>query len=253
MGDELFDYKPGTDDSGVGNEEDRVNPFLANIPDNDRQVVEKYVKDWDAGVTKKFQSIHEQYAPFKGADPGEYQQAMQLFQLAQTDPVTLYNSLKQWVEANDMSDDNIEVMDDEDSSDDYSGLPESAVKQIKALRSQILDMNGKLTDKLTKDENERQLAELDKTMNKLHDKHGDFDDEAVLLRMRRGLDPEAAVKDYNQWLETVISSRTKPKPAFPTLGSNGGSPLGQVDRSKLNDSKVRKNLVADALAAAQGN
>ena len=251
MGDEFEIDFDGTEEANppVGDEgsEDHVNPFLSNIPDDDRLVVEKYVKDWDAGVTKRFQAIHEQYKPFKGVDTTKFEQAMYLHDMANNNPMELYMALDKWVKENEQMDD-IDVIDE-----NLVDLPDAAAKQVQMLKSQIEELNGKLTEKLQNDETEKQMAELDKTMGKLHNKYGDFDDEPVLLRMRKGMSPEDAVKDYNKWLDNLVSSRTKKPTPFPTLNGAGGSPLGQVDRSKLTDAKTRKELVMQALAAAKGN
>ena len=252
MPDEVeFSFDVDTDTSeGVGESgssestEGLASPFLSNIPEADREVVAKYIKDWDAGVTKRFQEINEKYAPYKEVEPETFQQAVQLYEMATTDPMQLYTALQQWVKDNEME---IEVDDGTDS-----GVEEldPTAKELKQLKAEMAELKAFREENTRKSEEAEQLAALDKTMQALHTKHGDFDDEAVLLRMRRGMKPEDAVKDYNSWLDEKISSRTKkPSAAYPVLDGKGGSPLGQVDRSKLTDDKVRKALVMEALAA----
>ena len=37
--------------------------FLKNVPDSDRAVVSRYIKDWDAGVTKRFRKFMVNTSP----------------------------------------------------------------------------------------------------------------------------------------------------------------------------------------------
>src|SRR5687768_1393333 len=45
--------------------EDLVNPFLANIPAQDRAVVGRYLKDWDSGAQKKFREYVSRLQPYE--------------------------------------------------------------------------------------------------------------------------------------------------------------------------------------------
>src|SRR5215471_8064679 len=91
--------------SGIGSDgsEQQVNPdvlgnpFLSKIPVGDREIVAKYIKDWDRGVTQRFQQIHQQYQPYKdlGASVEDLQGAWALQQMINEDPNRVYELLGQ--------------------------------------------------------------------------------------------------------------------------------------------------------------
>ncbi len=70
------------------------NPFLQNVAEEDRDVVGKYVKPWDANVTRRFQEVHNQYKPYK--DLGEIEQLKQDVEIAnfiRNNPDQMYQML----------------------------------------------------------------------------------------------------------------------------------------------------------------
>lgn len=243
-----------TTDSPTG-EESLANSFLSNIPEADRQVVEKYVKDWDAGVTKRFQSIHEQYKPYKelGVDPSELQNAILLYNLANEKPEEMLSVLQEWLEENQVNEvdpianilqpqPQIPSPDQEDPGIDPFQQKLSAIEQNQQLIAKAI---------LEQQEAARAQAEkaaVDNMLKTLHTKHGEFDDDYVLLQIQRGAKPDEAVAKFNEFAEGLVNSRTK-KPAVPVLPGGGGTPVGQVDKSALANSNSRVKFIAGILAA----
>ena len=85
----------GTPIEGQG-EASLSSDFLANVPESDRAVVSRYIKDWDSGVTKKFQEIHGQYEPYKQlGDVDKLRQAVEVYDLLDNSPEIIYETLKQ--------------------------------------------------------------------------------------------------------------------------------------------------------------
>jgi len=80
----------GEEDEGL------ASGFLKNVDPADRPYVEKYLKQWDSGVTQKFQDIHKQYEPFKGMDAKEVESAMNIMNLLENDPEFMYNQLVEY-------------------------------------------------------------------------------------------------------------------------------------------------------------
>src|SRR5436190_20090017 len=68
-----------------------ASPFLKNVNPSDRPVLERYLKDWDANVTRRFMSIHDQYRPYKDlGDLDTIQSAMAVYNLLGNDPMQIY-------------------------------------------------------------------------------------------------------------------------------------------------------------------
>lgn len=243
-----------SDDSNGEQEESLANPFLSAVEESDRPIVEKYIKDWDAGVTKKFQEIHSTYQPYKdlGADPETLGSAMQLFMALNSDPIGTLEILQEGYK------DYMGEFDDNSGQPDggtvhsvpeFEGLPPQAAEYIKGLESQLSEVHEFMQESRTEKQEQQEMAQLDKTLSDMHNKHGDFDEDYVLVQLANGYPPEKAIERYNQFVEKVVSSRNK-KPA-PKLPGVGSLPSGQVDASKIKGPTDRKALVAQILASSQ--
>lgn len=220
--------------------------FLKGVPDEDRAVVEKYIKDWDAGVTKRFQSIHDKYSAFKDVDPDEMTAAFNMMQLVESDPAFVYSQLAEYLQQNgglpQMGQEQVQEEYDED--DPYAEKFGRMEQLVTALAERFLE-----AEEQTKAQQED--AQLDSIMSQLHDSHGDFDEHYVLAKMLQGFEPEDAVAAWGKTLETALETqRTSRRPA-PVMGSGGGVPGGGVDPSKLNSSQTQE-LIAQMLQAASG-
>lgn len=249
--DDDFQLDLGSDPSTEGGDTDSLaDGFLKDIPEADRAIVEKYVRDWDGNVTKKFQSIHEQYRPYKeiGADPDILRASYGLVMALQDNPKEILQQLQESLAEfmNDETDDQ-PVGGQLSGLPEYEGLPPSVVEKMQALEKQTQEL-AQFKAQLEQQQREAQeMAQLDKVLKEMHTKHGDFDDDYVLVQLANGLPPDKAIEKYNQLVEKVSSRQKKPA---PTLLGNGSLPSGQVDASKKSGMS-RKDLVASILAANQ--
>ena len=91
---------------------------------------------------------------------------------------------------------------------------------------------------------------LDNVMEELHTNSGPFNDEYVLLKISQGLSPEEAVQAWNDAVGDIDSRRSQQAPRL--LSGQGGTPLDQVDKSKLSDPAFRKEYGAELLKAQFG-
>lgn len=247
----------------VGQVDEQANPdslandFLKDIPEVDRNVVEQYVKQWDGQVTKKFQNIHEQYAPYKDLDasPETIQQAMSVFKMAETDPVGFYQYIGELLQDMDLmpqndynSNEDINAGTGVTSLPEFEGVPDAFVQKFQAQEEKLASVMEFMDNQKASTKQSQDQQELDNLMKKLHTDHGDFDEDAVMGKMLRGLDPEKAIIEYNAAVQKVIDTRNKPKPP-PVIGGGGGF-AEQVDSSKLGNKRDRVNAIAKALQNA---
>lgn len=214
-----------------------ANGFLTAIPEQDRAIVAKYIKDWDAGVTRKFQSIHEQYAPYKEfGSPEDIERALFMENYLQQRPLEFLAQLQEAVDK--LKEEGLiemgteETVTEPDEELDFNDLPPVWQKKFEALESHILEIDNRFQAKDAEEQERAQMAELDKLMSNLHNEHGNFDDDWVLLQISKGKSPEEAVNMWNTMLEKTVGS--SPRKQIPkVLSGNGPTPGNQVDPSKL--------------------
>lgn len=242
--------------------------FLANIPDTDRPIVEKYVKDWDAGVTKKFQEIHGTYEPFKAlGDLESLQQAVSLAELIDTNPQYVYGVL-----ADALKEQGIDVSAQQLQQQQQQGGGQNPVTQptqlqvppelsahLTPLQEQLATQNKmieQMAQILVQSNNQTREQQEDQALNSfvegLKEKHGNFDEEAVLLKIMNGKDGDTAVQE---WKDGVLSAAkelgftTNQGPKLPPSLSSGSVPSSQTSVNEL-DSKQTRDLVSDIMQMA---
>lgn len=249
---------PGTSPAPVGEVSapepimsDFANGILSQIPEEDRGTVGKYLNTWDGNVTKQFQKIHDEYKPYKdlGALP-DVQNAIEYMQMLNTNPIEFISLVQQALKESgvEMSDyDGYEepVQQIERSVlPEWEGVPQAFVdrfSQMEEMISQLNDGFGNFTQGYTERE---QIQQIDNLFKEMHNVHGAFDEDYVLLKMSAGMDPDQAL---NSWNDTISKYSSQRKPAPMIMGGPGGVPNGQVDFSTL--SKAEK--MAHAVAAIQ--
>jgi hypothetical protein len=253
------------DDSGLfyfGNPnatpQDLSSPFLKNVAEANRPIIAKYLKDIQGGVTKRFQSIHDQYAPFKGLDPEETQLAMQFFSLANEDPEKVIEALLQAVpdlQPKYRGGSPVPPVGNEDGfnnpwADD--GVPDAFAKEHLQLREIVGALAEQFMGSQTASQEAAEDAELDSVLNDLHENFGDFNEELVLLKIANGMEPASAVQAWQGEMQQFIDNRRSPRIPPPVSGGNGSIASGGVDPSKLGDAE-RKAYIAKTLEALQQN
>lgn len=248
---------PVTDTPNVVAEEPAVSPwaqYLEPLPESVRPLVEPAFKEWDAQVTKKFQSLHSEYEPYKSIideyEPDALQQAAAAMQFLQQNPQEF---VKQVMAAYGLEPEqgtaNAPVVPEP------TGDPDDPYDQRLGKLEESL---GKLAEMLTSEREQQtqqqQLAQLDTQLNDLRSKHGEFDELYVLTLMSQGMEPEKAVEQFKTTLTDYASKLNAPNAEAPTVvsQSGGGYPTEPINPKDLNRSQtvdlVAKMLAADAAA-----
>lgn len=239
-----------------------ASPFLDAIPEADREVVSRYVKHWDQNVSRKFQDLHSQYAPYKElGDPSELQQAVQLLQVINTNPRQVYDILaEEFGQSQDQGQQSQQSQQQQTNADIFAAMPPELQEKFSQL-----DKHDKVLETLSdfflktqeRDQQAEEDRELDNLLKGLRQKHGDFDTEDeedfVLMKMQQGLDPDAAVQAMRKFTQGKINAANQETNSLPPILSGGGN-IAQppVDVNKLNNGEV-KTLVAQMLQqSAQG-
>jgi hypothetical protein len=232
--------------------------FLKDIDPNDRPIVEKYIKNWDGNVTKKFQSIHEQYAPYK--DLGDYEELVALANMGQQfniDPIgTLNKIVNTYRELGiDMSQfDYGDAAEAEEVEYEEAEQPWSPSKDDwEQMQQFVMQLGQHYVGSVRERELQNDKMEFDGFLDTLHTEHGDFDNDWVTGKIANGVDPDEAVQQFQQMIESRVNSRTG-RPA-PNLFGGGGTPgqVKDVDVKNLSPEQRRAYIAAKLTrAAAEG-
>jgi len=228
--------------------------ILSQIPEEDRPVVGKYYKDWDKNVTKRFQSIHEEYKPYKElGEPNDIKDALQWIGMLNEDPVTFVKNIQQAMkESGIMWDDDIEEEEETSNLPEYEGLPQSVVDKIRALEETIGGLTESVNNFTMTSQEEKEQAALDNLLGSLHNEYGNFDDDWVTLQIARGMEPsEAAEAFFSEFIPKYSSSQATRKPAPNLFSGASGSVPNQVDTSTM--TKAEKMAMAVAALQAANN
>lgn len=217
-----------------------ANDFLSRVPEADREVVGKYIKDWDAGVTRRFQDVHAQYEPYKQL--GDYETLTQykaVYEYLKNNPQKVYQTLRE----------TFEQQEQEQPEEEYGELPPAVVEKLRmmdqqgqllqALAERVIGMNN-----ATQEAQEDQ--ELDRYMNWLSSQYGVFDEDYVLAKMQTGMDGVKAVEEFQQ----KYGGQQSRQPFTVLSGGGAVGQQGNFNPAKASGSDVR-GVVGEMLRLAQ--
>lgn len=229
-------------------EDSLADGFLKEIPDGDRSIVAKYVKNWDGQVTNKFKAIREQYKPYK--ELGDINTAKQLRELQvrlQSDPVGTFKLMRDALIETygpDFDKDGEPAMpgfaDEIDDTDDggqsfdpqQTGINDPNEQRLLELQNELEEMRSWRDQQESSAREAAENKQLDGILQQMHTDYGAFDDSWILLQFANGATPEQAIQAWQQFTESIVgSSRTRPAPRI--MGGQGGVPSNQVDVTKL--------------------
>jgi hypothetical protein len=242
-----------------------ASPFLAKIPAQDRAIVGKYIKDWDAGVTKRFQEYSGKLKPYEALGPiEELERWRNLHNNFRANPEgvfrIMYEGLQQQYgedfeqqlvrilgleEEGEMSDEQGYYEEEQQGGEEYD---ENEVFQQNVI-SELEELRAWRDEQMQAQASQMEEAQLDQVLTALHQRYGDFDDEGVLIRIAAHGDPHKAVQEWRQMV-SKYSQNGPQRQAPKVMGGQGGVPSEQVDAKSLRGEQ-RKALVAQMLAGLQ--
>lgn len=165
--------------------------------------------------------------------------------MIQNDPQQVIDIIAQAMEESGMSLDDL-IEEPEQQNQNYGGLPPEVQTELDELRTMVSSLYETQQEFVTSQTESQQIAMLDKLLEDMHSKHGEFDDEWLLLQLEKGLEPDKAIEAWSSMTEKFGSPR---KPAPQLLSGNGAvKPQDQVDISKLS-TEERKRYVLSIMAA----
>lgn len=225
--------------------------FLQQVPEAQRPLIEPHLKKWDAGVTKRFQELHSKYRPYEelGTDPEQLGQAVQLME-ALEDPEQqrrIYEYFKEQFEAETGA--GAQPQPGATEEEVYSTIPPEFTQRLEKSERLLEQVAQFILTSRQKEMEAEEEAELDQTLDQLREKHGDFDEDWVIVRMARGMDAEEAVQAWNNLIQERVNSAGSGNGLPPTLHGGGAVPAETVNLKDMARNDV-KGLVAGLLSQA---
>lgn len=234
--------------------------FLKDVAEQDREIVQKYVKEWDSGVTKRFQALHDQYEPYKNLGPLEdIDAAVKLHSFLSENPREFYQRFGEAIQQlerdgllDPFQDD--QEYDEQDQQQDlgqqqpqtYNNDP-ALLSQLEEMRAAIEAVQGQQQSFQEQQEEAAGMQQLEAALENLHNTRGQFDDEYVLFKISQGQTPEQAFDSWNNMKNGILGTN---RPSPTKLFGGGGHP-GQPEVN-LSDKKDRLAYIEAKIQAAQG-
>lgn len=229
-------------------------PFLEAVDPADRPVVEKYIKTWDAGVSKRFEELHGKLEPWEklGAEPEQAEQAMMLLQMIDSEPERVLALLQEAI-GQGQGEGQPQGLEGQQQppageEDPMASLPPQFVEQFKRMEQVLETLAGAHLTQRQEQEQAQQDQELNTTLSSLQEKYGEFDEDYVLSKMLAGQEPEAAVQAYQKLIQGQVNQRSTVPNIPAILGGGGAAPAQQGPDIKKASSKDIRGLVANILA-----
>lgn len=246
----------GTDVSSSQQEtSDLYAPYLEKFPESLHSIARDVFKEWDGNVTKRIQSVHSEYEPYKPIveqyEADAVQQAIALAEAMERDPQAFYAAM---AEAYGLvpQQQGQEFVQQEEITDEYDNDPNALrLQQHEALLQTMAET-------MLAERQEREQAILhaeqdsiyEQTMVELEQKYGEFDVNYVDNLLAQGVDPDTAVQHWQSQVEAYAQKRLAPNNNAPiVMGAGGGTPSIQRPVEELSSQDTRK-LVEEMLRRA---
>jgi hypothetical protein len=229
--------------------------ILGAIPQEYHAQVADKLRDWDAGVSRRFQGIHDQYAPlreFAEYDPDDLKEAVGVYQALNNDPQATWEAIgrvyglspQQVSQAASISEDEGEDFE----LDDLPAAIQKKLSQVDIHDEALNAIAGELLARQAKEKEAQEDAEFEEYMEALHSNYGDFDDDYVIGLIASGVDGEAAVDRFQQIVNNITPRSSRSAPTV--MSGGGGIPSQPVDLNKLSN-RDTQSLVAEILRQSQ--
>lgn len=246
----------GTDDSG--SQSDLYAPYLEKFPTSLHPIATEVFKEWDGNVTRRIQSVHEEYEPYKPFveqyEPDAIAEAVAIAEAMERDPQAFVQAI---MDAYGIAPP--QAMQYEDAPElqssplDYDDPAAQRLQQHEELlRTMAETMLNERREREEAIQFQQEEQEYEALMENLQGKYGDFDTAYVNSLLAQGIDPDAAVQHWQSTVEQYAQRRLAPNQNAPiVMGSGGGTPSIQRDTENLS-SKETRALVEQMLRAANG-
>lgn len=230
---------------------------LKDIPEAERAVVAKYLPQWDANVTRRFQQVQSTYAPIQpllddGLTTEDLEVAAKLYMLLDSSPQEAVDMLVKQLGLEVGSGPGQPQTPPAPGSDLVDTptiqLPPDLEQQLKNI-NQFMEATALQQQQQAQAQVQAQQdADLEQYLTLLRQEKGDFDEDFVLTKMMMGMDGADAVEAYRK----IAGPSAASAPQAPPVLSGGPASTGVAPVTAASDAE-RKALVTQMLSQVQNN
>lgn len=235
-------------------------PILEALPESLHGIITPKLKEWDQGVTKRFQDIHNQYAPFKPfleqkVDPQRLQVGMQVLDVLDRDPVSFYRNMEQQLRSAGLIEEAKAAAEAAEDAEEEQQEKETVDPRIKKIEEQQQQFMQNLEQARLQQEQQRAQQEtdaaVDRELAELQQKYGPLDEpmqRELFLRYlalataaeQQGAKEPPTLLDAMESLQGFVTYHSqRPRPAAPKVVPPGGGlpaptqkPVGQLTEAE---------------------
>lgn len=234
--------------------------ILDNVAPEHRQEVMDQLHEWDAGVSRRFQKIHDEYAPLKEledyGDPAGIKQAVEVYNALLENPKDTWETIGRIYGLAS------EVEEDEED-EEYAELPLSVREKLAKLdeHERVLSaLTQRELDAQAREEEAQEDQALEDYLQQLTEEYGEYDEDYVTGLIAAGIDGEEAVARFQEFsarfqapIATPAPKPTKRVAAPQVMSGSGGVPTsGSVDVGKMSKQETQALVIA-ALGLTQSD
>lgn len=228
-----------------------VQEILKGAPPEHVSLMEPYIKKFDAGVTRRFQDLNNQYKPYAnlGWDEDTASQMAEIYRVINEEPERLYYALRDQLDLAEEAQNGESVGSESDSG--FQELPAEFMNQFNQQQQALEALAQIVLDNQRAQAEANDDREYDNYLNLLRQEYGDFDERYVHSLISNGMDGEAAVKQWQEMLNTALQQAAQSTDGLPpaVLSSAGGGAIPQGQSQNLGQipSKDIRNLIANVM------
>jgi hypothetical protein len=228
--------------------------ILKGVPQDHLPILEPHLKKWDAGTTRRFQDLQNQYKHYSnlGWDEETTQHMAEVYRVLNEEPERLYEAL-----ANELGLGEQEQNDEStggQSAQEFQGLPPEIQARIDQQEQILQALATVVLEGQTKQQESMEDSEFESYLGLLKQEYGNFDEEYVCSMIANGMDGEAAVKQWMGKVQEAINQANGSTEHLPDalLSSSGGGAVPQQESQKLGQipQKDIRSLIANVMGQA---
>lgn len=273
---------PDPSGQGSSNEYSLASDFLQQIPEAHREIVSQYVPAWDAGVTRRFQALHQEVAPYKELGDAEtLQQALQVYRLMDESPEVILAILQQELGQQTPQPTFQQPVAPQSyqpqgipqgfqtpgqppvgggfapsvpgQSPQFQGLPPEIMEKIQLQETVLSHVAQFVIEQQQQATQAQEDMALEQELTLLKTQYGDFDEDYVLSLAEAGMDLDKAVQTWQQKRQEIINSAAASTAGLPPTLNGGGTPPGESQSVVDMKKNETRNLVASLVSQAAAN
>ncbi len=256
-----------TQDHSTGADQE-ANPFWGEVEKitgpNVYRLIQPHLAKADTAARQRVEQLNQKLAPWaefesQGIQPAHVQQALAVVQQLNTNPEQVFSSLQEFLTREGRMPTQTELKQEvKEDLEDPEGQPDPRDQELAALRQQIEQLGGFVTNQYQSQQAAAAAQEADTWLEgeiaQLKDPKNGYDDAdikeivriAAFASQQTGQDPDlnAAAQQFNAMRDRI---RTAPRPGSSAprlpMGPGGGTPQAQLDTSSLTKEQRRELAV----------